>query len=107
MKKLAIAALMASAFAAPAFADAHARSVAVSIFNASEDMALENIMSTTEPQLVDITMDMTLAEIISQLNMNADMGDDMIGSMVLTIAPNMNLAQDIFDEIMAADDDNN
>ena len=104
MKKLALAALAATAFTAPAFADGHAREVAVMIFNQSEDMASERTAITTEPMFVDITQDMTLAEVLDQINMNAAMSDDQIGNMFLTIVGNTNLAQDIFDDLAEQDD---
>lgn len=106
MKKLAIAAIAATAFAAPAFADGHARQVAIMVFNQSEDNPTERTALTSEPQFVDVTQDMTLAEVLDQINMNAAMADDQINNMFLTIVGNTNLAQDIFDDLAAEDDTN-
>ncbi|MEM9317664.1 MAG: hypothetical protein AAGA70_01500 [Pseudomonadota bacterium] len=108
MKNFALAALAAAALATPALADGHARSVAVMVFNQSEDNPLERTPLTSEPMFVDITQDMTLAEVLDQINMNAAMSEDQINNMFLTIVGNTNLAQDIFDDLEAEsrDDDN-
>ena len=107
MKLFAYAALAAAALtAAPALADGHARQVAIMVFNQSEDNPTERTAMTSEPQFVDVTQDMTLAEVLDQINMNAAMSDDQIGNMFLTIVGNTNLAQDIFDDLAAEDDTN-
>ena len=105
MKKLAIAAGLAAALAAPAFADGHARGVAVMVFNQSEDSPTQRTAMTSEPMFVDVTQDMTLGELLDQINMNATMADDQINNMFLTIVGNRNLAQGIFDDLLNEDDD--
>ena len=105
MKKLAIAAGLVAALAAPAFADGHARGVAVMVFNQSEDNPTQRTAMTSEPMFVDITQDMTLGELLDQINMNSAMADDEINNMFLTIVGNQNLAQGIFDDLLAEDDD--
>ena len=97
MKKLALATVAIAALAAPAIADGHSRSVAVMVFNSSEDNPTEMTAMTSEPMFVDVTQESTLAEILDQINMSAAMSDDQVGNMFLTIVGNTNAAQDIFD----------
>lgn len=104
MKKFAIAAGLAATLAAPAFADGHAREVAIMVFNQSEDNPLERIAMTTEPMFVDVTQDTTLAEVLDQINMSAAMSSDEINNMFLTIVGNTTIAQEIFDQLIAEDD---
>ena len=105
MKNLAIAAGLVAALAAPAaFAQTSseaARSVAIMVFNQSEDNPTERTARTSEPVFIDITQDMTLGEVLDQINMNAAMSEDQINNMFLTIVGNQNLAQDIFDDLRA------
>ena len=46
---------------------------AVMVFNQSEDNPTERTSMTSEPMFVDVTQDMTLGELLDQINMNAAM----------------------------------
>lgn len=112
MKRLALAAtLAATAFAAPAFADGHTNSFAVMHFNMSADNASELIMTPGADAPVSMTLvpGSTLAEVFSQLNMDADNVMNVNGGNGVTIIMSgaaSEQAAEIFRRLMEADDDN-
>ncbi len=109
MKRLALATALAASIAAPAFADGHTTSVAIMHFNMSADNASETRMVPAgELTMADITMGSTLADVFSQLNMDAENMSELRGDggFVTIIMSDPAHGADIFARLMAADDDN-
>ncbi len=109
MKRLALAAALATSFAAPALADGHSTSFAIMHFNMSADSASEVIMTPNgEIVTADLTMGSSLAQVFSHLNLSAENMSDLRGEsgFVTVIASDPAAGAEIFRRLMEADDDN-
>lgn len=109
MKRLAIATALATAFAAPAFADGHTNSFAVMHFNMFADNASELIMEPAGdgPVTMQLVPGSTLAQVFAELNMDADNAMNVSGQDGVTIImSNPTYAAEIFRRLQLADDDN-
>ena len=107
MKKLVIAATLATSIAAPAFAQS-AASFAIMHFNMDEDSVSEQIMVPTGdgPMVVDLAPGSTLADVFAHFNMDFDTPSDMRGGAGVTIITgHTGIAEDIFRMIMEEQED--
>ena len=110
MKRLALAAtLAATAFAAPAFADGHTTQFAIMHFNMDADGADQiTMLPQGETAMADLQMGTTLTEVFTHLNMDADSLSALTGQAgtVTILMSDPTYAAEIFQRLMAADDDN-
>lgn len=105
MKKIALAAAVATAFAAPAFADGHTTGFAIMHFNMDQDSSGDRSMVPAGMvNTSDLNAGTTLAEVFGRLNMDADSMMSETGTNpngVTIIMSDPSRAADIFRRLMA------
>ena len=109
MKNFALATALATAFAAPAFADGHTTSFAIMHFNMSADSTSDlRMVPSGDLMMADLTMGSSLAEVFGQLNLSAENMTELRGEgdFVTIIASDPEHGAEIFRRLMQADDSN-